>query len=170
MSKLTDEQIIDIYTSTDTIENLCKKYGINRYNVMTIKRRIYYKHVTGSISELPGFSNLDSKKGTSYPLPIDKIESVFYDSGDFKYFEQTYKITPTVVKSIKSKKYFRRITSVLGTPGPVKRYGMTQQMVDDVYNAAGTHKEIAEKFGIHRNTVTNIKSKQSRAFNIWEDF
>lgn len=169
-AKLTNEQALEVYKSNDTIEHLCNKYNLNRYNVISIKRKIYYKSATKDISELPGYSELDSKKGASFPLPIDRIEDVFYDTGDFEYFREKYRITPVVVKSIKSKKSFKKITSKLGIPGAVKRYGMTQQTVDDVYNAEGTNKEIAERFNIHYNTVRNIKSKYSRAFNMWEEF
>ena len=170
-SKFTNYQVIDIYHSNESIDNLSKKYNVTRYNIITIKRKIYYKSVTKDIEELPGCSDEDLYgKGGGFPLPINLIEDVFYDSGDYNYFWEKYKITPVMIKSIKNKKSFKKITSKLGIPGQVKRYGMDRDIIEQVFNATGTNKEIAEKFGVHYNTVRNIKGKYSRAYDIWEDF
>jgi hypothetical protein len=170
-SKFTNNQVLEIYHSNDTIDNLSKKYNVTRYNIITIKRKIYYTNITKDIKELPGCSDEDLfKKGGGFPLPIDLIKEVFYDSGDYSYFWEKYKITPIVVKSIKNKKSFKKITSKLGTPGQVKRYGLTRDMIEEIFNEEGTNSEIAEKYGIHYNTVRNIKGKYSRAYDIWEDF
>jgi hypothetical protein len=165
-SKFTNKQVLEIYHSTDSIDELSKKYNVNRYNIISIKRKIYYRSVTQDIDILPGFSDKDLRK----PIPIDFIEKIFYDSGSYEYFWENYKATEGVVKSIKNKKSFKKITSKLGTPGKVKRYGMTRDEVELIFNARGTNKEIAAKFGIHYNTVRNIKGKYSRAYDMWEDF
>ena len=153
------------------IDNLAKKYDVIRYNIITIKRKIYYRSVTKDIQVLPGCSDIDLYgKGGGFPLPIDLIEAVFYDSGDYDYFWKKYKITPLVIKSIKNKKSFKKITSKLGTAGQVKRYGMDRDTIEKVFNATGSNKEIAEKFDIHYNTVRNIKGKYSRAYEMWEEY
>lgn len=170
-SKFTNQQVLEIYHSTDTIDHLAKKYNVIRYNIITIKRKIYYRSVTKDIKELPGCSDSDLYgKGNGFPLPIDLIENVFYDTGDYNYFWEKYKITSTVVRSIKNRKSFKKITGRLGTPGQVRRYGLTRDMVESIYNATGTNSEISEKFGIHYNTVRNIKGKNSRAYDMWEEF
>jgi hypothetical protein len=170
-SKFTNQEVLDIYFSTKSIDELSRKYNALRYNIITIKRKIYYRSVTKDIKELPGCSDKDLYgKGGGFPLPIDLIEDVFYDSGSYEYFWEKYKLTPVAVKGIKNKKSFKKITSKLGTPGKVKRYGMTSDEVEAVFIAPGTNKEVAEKFSIHYNTVRNIKGKYSRAYDIWEEF
>ena len=167
-AKFTNEQVIEIYYSDEDLDILAEKYKCKRYNIITIKRKIYYRNITKDIQDLPGFP--EKQKSTPFPLPIDLIPVLFYDTGDYEYFFKTYRVNPATVRGIKSKKSFRKITSKLGKPGEVKRYGMTQSLVEEVYNAKGTNKEIAEKYKIHYNTVRNIKSKHSRAFNMWEEF
>lgn len=170
-AKLTNAQVLEIYYSTDTIADLAVRYNVSRYNIITVKRKIYYRNVTKDISELPGCSDTDLYgTGGGFPLPIDLIEDVFYDTGDYNYFWEKYRLTSTAVKGIKSKKTFKKITSKLGTPGQIKRYGLTRDMIELIFNSEGTNCEIAEKFGIHYNTVRNIKGKHSRAYNMWEDF
>ncbi len=165
-AKFTNEQVLEIYHSPDTIENLAKRYNVTRYNIITIKRKIYYRNVTKDIIELPGWSQNQKK----FPIPIDLISEIFYDSGDYEYFWNRYRATEGVVRSIKGKKSFKKITTKLGIPGQVSRYGMTRSIVEEVFNAVGTNSEIAKRFNIHYNTVRNIKRKNSRAYDIWEEF
>jgi hypothetical protein len=167
-AKFTNEQVLEIYYSEEELNLLAERYQCNRYNIITIKRKIYYKNITKHITDLPGFYN--NQKSTPFPIPVDFIEKIFYDTGDYKYFWEKYRAAERVVQGIKNKKSFKKITKKLGTPGQVKRYGMTRDMIEDIYNAEGTNKEVAEKFGIHYNTVRNIKGKNSRAFNMWEEF
>jgi len=167
-AKLTNSQAIDIYYSAEDPDTLCEKYNINRYNITSIKRKIHYYDATKGISDKPGF--YFGGKTTRLPLPIDFIEKIFYDTGDYTYFWDKYSATERVVKSIKDKKCFKKITSKLGTPGQVKRYGMTRTMIENIFNAKGTNKEIAERFNIHYNTVRNIKGKNSRAWHMWEEY
>lgn len=167
-AKFTEQQVLEIYHSSENLDILASMYACTRYNIITIKRKIYYRNVTKDIAELPGFS--DSQKSTPFPIPIDLIEPIFYDTGSYEYFLEKYKASERVVQGIKNKKSFRKITSKLGIPGQVKRYGMTRDMVEAVYNATGTNREIAAHFSIHYNTVRNIKGKNSRAFTVWEEF
>jgi hypothetical protein len=167
-AKFTNEQVIEIYYSSEDLDILCKKYNCIRYNIISIKRKIYYRNVTKDIKELPGFP--EKCGSTTFPIPIDLIEDIFYDTGDYEYFYEKYRATKVVVRNIKKKISFKKITSKLGIPGQVKRYGLTQDMVSEIFRATGTNKEIAEKYGIHYNTVRNIKGKYSRAFNMWEEF
>lgn len=165
-AKFTNKQVLEIYYSSEPIQFLAEKYNVTRYNITSIKRKIYYRSVTEHIVDLPGFSDKDLRK----PLPIDLIEQIFYDSGSYDYFWEKYKATDGVVRSIKNKKSFKKITSKLGKPGQVRRYGMTRDDVEEIFNAIGTNSEIAERFGIHYNTVRNIKGKNSRAYDMWEEF
>ena len=167
-AKLTLEQVIEIYHSTDSNKFLSEKYGVGNYQIVSIKRKLTYKDITKHINELPGFYT--DGKTTRLPIPIDFIEKIFYDTGDYTYFWDTYKATERVVKGIKDKKSFKKITSKLGIPGQVKRYGMDRNIIEQVFNATGTNKEIAEKFGVHYNTVRNIKGKNSRAWHMWEEY
>lgn len=167
-AKLNKDQVIEIYFSTESYKVLAERHMVGTYQIISIKRKLTYKNITEPIPDLPGFY-VDGKT-TRLPIPIDFIEKIFYDSGDYPYFFQKYMATERVVQGIKNKKSFKKITSKLGVPGQVKRYGMTRDTVEAVYNASGTNKDIAEKFGIHYNTVRNIKGKNSRAFNIWEEF
>jgi hypothetical protein len=167
-SKLNKEQVIEIYFSTESYKSLSKKFNVGVYQIISVKRKLTYKNVTKDILELPGF--YIEGKTTRLPIPIDFIEKIFYDTGDYKYFWDTYKATERVVKSIKDKKSFKKITTNFGTPGQVKRYGMTRDTVEAIFSAIGSNKDIAAQFGIHYNTVRNIKGKNSRAWSMWEAY
>jgi len=109
--KFTDKEVLSIYRSTETIDHLAKQYGVSRYNIITIKRKIYYRKVTEHIEKLPGFT--PDKKCSRFPIPIDLIEKIFYDTGDYTYFKEQYGASELVVKNIKSKITYRKITMKL---------------------------------------------------------
>lgn len=169
-AKFTNAQVLEIYHSDEHMDVLAKRYGVKRNNIITIKRKIYYRSVTKDITELPGHCKEDTGPGKNIPIPVDLIEEIFYDTGDYDHFWTKYRATANVVRNIKRKKSYKSITSKLGEPGQVKRYKLTQDMVNEVHEAEGGYAEIAEKYGIHCNTVRNIKGRYSRAYNIWEDF
>lgn len=167
-AKFTNKEVIEIYYSDEDLDILAARYKCSRYNLITIKRKIYYRSVTKDIKDLPGFYS--NQRYTPFPIPVDLIPEIFYDTGSYDYFWEKYRASERVVQGIKNKKYLKSITSKLGTPGQVKRYGLTRDMVEEVFSAKGTNAEIAARFGIHYNTVRNIKGKNSRAFNMWEEF
>ena len=45
-AKFTNDQVIDIYRSPEDLNILASRYNCSRYNIITIKRKIYYKIVT----------------------------------------------------------------------------------------------------------------------------
>ena len=168
LARITNDVAVEIYHSDEDPDILSDRFNIDRYTVLAIKRKIVYSCATKNISDLPGF--YFGGKTTRLPLPIDSIEKILYDTGDYSYFWKKYRATERVVKSIKDKKSFKSITSVLGIPGQVKRYGMTRDTIEKIFNASGSNKEIAKQFGIHYNTVRNIKGKNSRAWHMWEGY
>lgn len=170
-AKFTNAQVLEIYHSTESIDFLVKKYDVVRYNITTIKRKIYYRSVTKDIKDLPGFCEADRGRGKNRPIPIDLIEEIYYDTGSYEHFWKTYGASENVVRNIKSKKSNKNITSKLeGEPGQVKRYKLTYDEVSAIFEAPGDSRDIAKKYGIHYNTVRNIKGKYSRVYNMWEDF
>lgn len=46
ISKLTNEEVIEIFYSKDTKENIIIKYNISRSTINTIKRKAVWKHIT----------------------------------------------------------------------------------------------------------------------------
>lgn len=168
-SKFTNQQVEEIYRSTESLDILADRFNCTRYNIITIKRKIYYRCVTKDIDELPGYCEEDTGKGKEIPIPIDLIEKIFYDTGDYEYFWNTYRATYNVVRSIKLKRTWKKITSKLGQPGEVKRYNLTNSNIDTIINSGRTLDDLANEFGVHRETIRNIRKGTTRS-DMWEDF
>lgn len=165
---LSDNQILEIYHSAESLDILADRYSIRRYNIISIKRKIYYKNVTKDITTLPGWS--EKGKGNSFPIPIDIIEKLFYDTGDFEYFQLTYGASYSVVRNIKNKKSFKKITSHLGIPGQVKRYGLTENEVTEIFLSKDkTIDELSNIYKVHTMTIRNIRKGLTRVSTIWTD-
>jgi len=168
-NRFTDSQVIEIYKSTESIDSLSARFGCTRYNIITIKRKIYYRSVTQDIPELPGFNPDEFGKGKEIPIPIDYIEKIFYDTGDYKYFWEKYRATYNVVQSIKKKKTWKKITSSLGTPGQIKRYKLTNDEIEHIIDSKMPLDELADFYGVHKETIRNIKKGKTRN-SMWDDF
>lgn len=168
-AKFTNKQVLDIYYSCEHMDALAEKYGVKRYNIITIKRKIYYRCVTEHITELPGYCEHDIGPGKTRPIPIDLIKEIYLDTGDYEYFKNRYNATQAVVKSIKSRKSFKRVTQGLGDPGQVKRYGLSYDDVTDIRNSELDIVKLAEKYNVNIETIRNIRNRTTR-MQIWDDF
>lgn len=169
-AKFTNEQVLEIYHSCEHMDILAERYNVKRYNIITIKRKIFYSSVTKDIKVLPGYCPTDTGPGKTRPIPLDLIKEIYLDTGDYEHFLTTYGVSENVVKGIKQRRSFKKYTNDLGEPGQVKRHKLTNDMVAAIRSDTRPYTEIAEEYGMHYNTVRNIKGKYSRAFNIWDEF
>lgn len=167
-SKIKDKDVLNIYFSTLPRNELSHKYNAGPGQISEIKRKISYRHITKDISRMPGCAN--TGKGCNQIIPIDMVPVIYLEEGSFSHFKEKYNISRKQVISLKNRKLYRRYTENLGEPGQVKRYNLTYDMVVEIFEAEGDNRDIAAKYGIHYNTVRNIKGKYSRAYNIWENF
>ena len=168
-AKFTNEQVLEIYHSDEHMDILAKRYGVTRYNIITIKRKIYYRSVTKDIKVLPGHCPTDVGKGKTRPIPLDLIKEIYLDIGDFEYFNKKYGASEKVVRSIKERKTFKKITKDLGDPGQVKRFRLTNNEIASIRKDTRPNSEIAKEYGIHYNTVRNIKGRYTRT-HIWGEY
>lgn len=117
MSKLTEEQVLEIYYAEKTIKELSDEYKVCTTQIQGIKRKDYYKTLTKDIKTLPGFKS--SGKGSRQIIPIDFIEHIYLEEGSYKHFRDKYGISKGVLTSIKTRKTYRKYTQHLGEPGRI---------------------------------------------------
>ena len=67
------------------------------------------------------------------------------------------------------RKTFKKITKDLGDPGQVKRFGLTNNEIASIRKDTRPNSEIAKEYGIHYNTVRNIKGRYTRT-HIWGEY
>src|SRR5699024_10655336 len=80
-SKLKNEQVIDIYTSTKTYKELQEKYNISYQTIRKIKKQISWQHVTKN--HLVG-------KASTNRLDKEKIEKIYLAKGKYKDIAVTF--------------------------------------------------------------------------------
>lgn len=161
-SKLSKSQVIEIYHSTESSEKLKETFKISAGQIFGIKRKIYYKDVTESIMDLPGVYK--GKKKIRYPLQAEQIIDIFLKEETYKYFKQVYNASRQVVKNIKSRISYKKITEHLKNPGCVKKYNLTNQDTVDIFYSRISLKELANQYGVHVETIRNIKNSSTRKF------
>ena len=161
-SKLTKSQVIEIYHSMNSPEELSTRYGVGTGQIFGIKRKIYYKDITASISGFPG--QYTGKKKIRYIIPIDAVVDIFLKEETYDYFKKKYNASRQVVKNIKLRKVYKTETEGLVAAGSVKKYKLTNQDTVDIFRSCESNKNLASRYGVSVETIRNIKNGDSRKF------
>jgi hypothetical protein len=161
-SKLTEDQVIEIYHSMESPELLSEKFKVGTGQIFGIKRKVYYSSITSSISSLPG--TFKGKKRVRSIIPIDIVKVIYLLEETYSYFKKTYGVSRTVVKNIKERRSFKKYTEGLGKAGCVKKYNLTNQDTVDIFNSPESLNILAKKYNVHQATIRNIKNGTSRKF------
>jgi len=164
-SKLTKEQVVEIYHSAESCHALSQKFGVGAGQINGIKKKRYYKDVTESITALPGV--MESKCPRQI-LPLDIVKKIYLEEGSYQYFKEQYNVNYAVVRRIKEGKSNKTVTKVLGPPGHVKKHGLTNTDIAEIRQSKLSLDELAEKFEVHKETIRNIISGKSHRFFRYE--
>ena len=162
MAKLNKSQVIEIYHSTEDPSILSKRFSVGTGQIFGIKRKVYYTEVTKDILEMPGF--FTGKKIVRIPLPTNAIIDIFLTEETYSYFKSKYGASRQVVTSIKSRKTYKYVTKDLIKAGSVKKYNLTNQDTVDIFNSVLSLDELSAIYGVHKETIRNIKKGKSRKF------
>ena len=161
MAKLTEEQVVEIYHSTESAIDLAKKHGVNTGQINGVKRKKYYKNVTDDITVLPGIS---SSKVPRQILPPDIVKEIYLLEESYTYFKEKYNISYQVVRRIKQGKSNKNASKDLGPAGHVKKHNLTNSDIAEIRQSKLTLDALADKFSVHRETIRNIISGKSHQF------
>lgn len=161
-SKLTETQVIDIYHSEKSPDELSSIYNISLTQVYGIKRKAYYYSVTKDISERPGYYK--GKKIVRVPLNIETVKSIYLEENSYNYFKEKYGASMQVVKNIKKRKTYKKITEKIGPAGHVIKNKLTNDDVIYIRQSNEKNTDLAQKFQVHPETIYNIKTGRTRKF------
>lgn len=161
-SKLSKEQVIEIYNSPLSKKELSILYNISCTQIGGIKRKVYYKSITENISDLPGYCKTDKKPRIS--IPVEVVKEIFLKEETYEYFKEKFMVSRVVVKNIKSGKSYKNETADLGPAGHVKKYKLSNDDIAEILSSDLPTKKLAEKFNVHRQTIVNIKTYKTRKF------
>lgn len=94
-SKLKNEQVIDIYTSTKPYKELEEKYKISYQAIRKIKKREYWKEIT---------ENYPLGEATTNRLSEEKIKKIYTTAGKYKDIALIFNVHEDTVSKIKNGK------------------------------------------------------------------
>lgn len=160
-AKLTEEQVIEIYHSTETVSEMVKKYSVSDTQINGIKRKKYYSDITNDIKVLPGISK---SKCPRQILPPDIVREIYLTEETYSFFNEKYNVSPAVVKRIKERKSNKNATKNLGPAGHVKKYNLSNDDISEIRQSNMTIKDLSKKFNVTEETIKNIISGKTRKF------
>lgn len=161
-SKITKEQVIEIYYSCEPMHILTKQYNMSVNQIYAIKRKKSYKKITEHITSLPGSGG--NGKNIWIPLSDETVRKIYLEDGNFTYFNVKYRVTRAVIKNIKAKKTYKEITADLDVPGQFIKHKFTTKEAKDIYNSKLSSPKLAKKYGVSPETIRRIKKNKTQIY------
>ena len=159
-SKLTCQQVLEIYRSEQAISEIVEYYSISASQVLSIKRRKSYIDILDDVQEPAG---RDPNSSRVY-LTDQQVRDVFLYTGSVKDFKEVFGISIQIARSIKNRLRYKDVTCDLGDPGEIKLHKLTWDDVVNIRQSLKSEAELAKQYGVHPETVINIKLRKTRRF------
>ena len=150
-SKLSEEDVRNIFLSFKTHTELSKKYNISISNIRDIRYGKIWKETTKNLDNSQQLLYLENGVRT---LTIEEIRKIYISEGFYKDIAKLYNTSARVVKGIKNDLLCQYITKDLT---PVKR-GLEPSEVKYIFTAEKTYEELSKEFGVSRGYIENIKN------------
>lgn len=159
-SKFTESDVRDIFLSCDKTTTLAKKYSVSTSTIKDIKRQTYYKNITDNLGP-PGYHQTLRR----IPINDETVKDIFYFSGTAKDFKTKFNCSLQVARNIKFGVTYQKITAALpGEAGEIKIHKLTWDDICDIRESDEPIKNIAEQYGITKETVYNIRNEKTRKY------
>ncbi|WWT40160.1 hypothetical protein [Staphylococcus phage PT1-1] len=99
----TQEQVINIYTSSEPINSIAKKYNVARETISRIKNDVHYTEIT---------KELTNPKANKRIVRLDVID-IYLDDRSAKEIAEEYGVSLSTIYNIKNKTCHKAITNEL---------------------------------------------------------
>lgn len=150
-SKLTANQVRDIYLSYETTTFLSKKYGVAKSTIAYIREGKIWTHVTQQLDNTD--QRLNFKHGIQ-GLSNEDVRCIYVMEGTYENIAKQYGIVPSTVSKIKNNIICSEITKGLT---PCLR-GLSREEIEYIYTTNDKYEDIAKKFNKSKNYIMNIKN------------
>ena len=99
--KIPKQTVINIFKCNESVNNIAKKYNVNRTTVWRIKKGLHYSDVT---------SHLENKNDKYRRVDRLDVIDIYLDEREVSEISKEYNISNQTVWNIKSKRTYKEIT------------------------------------------------------------
>ena len=107
LAKLTKEQALEIYRSTDKQMDLAKRFGVSQTTVSIIKKGEVWGWLTDG-EERPEVFNEGSRKSNA-KLNEEKVKAILNDDSKMKEIAEKYNVSLTTIYNIKNRHIWKHV-------------------------------------------------------------
>lgn len=107
LAKLTKEQALEIYRSTDKQMDLAKRFGVSQTTVSIIKNGDAWGWLTKD-EERPNVLNQGSRKSNA-KLNEEKVKAILNDYSTMREIADKYDVSLTTIYNIKNRHIWRHV-------------------------------------------------------------
>lgn len=95
----------------------------------------------------------------------DDVIEIYCMRGTISDFKKQYSIDIRTVKNIKKRYTYQKVTEGLGDPGGIVIYKLSPNDVFDIRDSVESNISLAEYYGVHRETIHNVRHGKTRFFS-----
>lgn len=159
-SKFTQDQVIEIYYSTDKTADIATKFQVSTGTIKDIKRKTYYRSITENFGP-PGYHSSLKR----IPLSDDIIKEIYYFSGTAKDFKEKFNCSVSVARNIKFGKTYSRVTlPLIGEAGEIKIHNLTWDEICEIRSSDDSCAKLGKQYKVHPETIRNIRNGKTRNY------
>jgi len=157
--KLTDDQIVEIYLSSDPTAKLAADYGVSTFTIRSVKKGRTRGDITGQYLMFPVQPRSHRKI-----LTDDMVKEIYEFTGTLAQLNAIYGISKSVANNIKFGRTYASVTAQLGPPGELRLHSLTWDDVCTIRASTMETKLLASLFNVSESTVRNIRAGRTRQF------
>lgn len=156
-AKLSEEDVIDIYISSDrTIRELAIQYIVSQKTIIDIKRGVYWSFLTQPLNIRHGFHFLNRWTFYTEEEKKQEIQEIFLADTSIAGLDKKHHLGYKKLVDIKTSKRFVEYTAGL-KPGNIIKHKLTEQQRQKIRCSNKSNVELAKIYGVHQETIRNIK-------------
>lgn len=162
--KLSEQQVIEIFSSSESTSIIAAIYGVSTNTVRSIKRRHTYREITQQRELFPNPQRVKTKKPI---LDDETVIEIYKFSGSISALKQNFGVSKKVAQNIKFGFTYRSITEEIRNtcpPGEIKLHSLTWDDVCAIRASSLSQSILASLFNVSNTTISNIKLEKTRKF------
>jgi len=165
--KFTDEEIREVYTSTETSSELAKRLNVTKVTINTIRSRKEWSKVTEGL-EINIPTGSERTREASAILTKEQVREVYLAKDTLANLAKQYGTDTTTISKIKCGINWKDVTESLGEAGSSEhpfKAKLQKDTVKEIYLSKETSKVLAIRYGITPRSINQIRSKET-----WKTF
>jgi len=161
--KFTDEEIKEIYISTEDTSILMQRFNVTRPTINTIRSGKEWSEITKGL--ICGVAEgRERSRDVSAILTKEQVQEIYLAKDTLNNLAKKFNTDITTISKIKCGVNWKDVTAMLGEAGSSEhpfKAKLTKETVKNIYLSKELSKVLAERYNITARSVNHIRAKET---------